>query len=168
VIWVATSDSVNWKLKCLDNFLVVLKYRACCQRPSWSINTQCVMAKCHLPLDKFPIKWMHLNICAPYTTYTLTTRVAPTCLGMVTNTNNSKQQCCHLTGSGFDSLALRNSSGDWLCVVQHFGVECFKEHLETETETESCEWENVECIPSVAVTALWWTVLMCASAWVRT
>jgi hypothetical protein len=60
------------------------------------------------------------------------------------NTNNSKQQCCHLTSSGFDSLALRNSSGDWLCVVwlcvvrlcvvrlcvvQHFGVESFKEHI---------------------------------------
>ena len=45
------------------------------------------------------------------------------------NTNNSKQQCCHLTSSGFDSLALRNSSGDWLCVVQYLGVESFKEHI---------------------------------------
>jgi hypothetical protein len=45
------------------------------------------------------------------------------------NTNNSKQQCCHLTSSGFDSLALRNSSGDWLCVAQHFGVGSFMEHI---------------------------------------
>jgi hypothetical protein len=92
-----------------------------------------------------------------YITYILTRDAPPTRWGIVILTQTiPREQCYHLTSSGFDSLELRNFSRDWFCLLPI----CSEGSLGS-SATEECDRRKMECVPSEISVILWKVILDC-------